>query len=140
MSPSLTRIHMPIKCLEKEMATHASTLVWRIPWMEKPGRLQSMGSLRVRRDWATSLSLFISEGNDNPLQCSCLENPRDRGPWWAAVCGVVQSQTQPKHLSSSSIKCHKQFQGVHRSWGSFKHSLIAHESQLNRLGLNPSST
>ena len=40
------------------MATHSSTLAWKIPWMEEPGRLQSMGSLRVRHDWATSLSLF----------------------------------------------------------------------------------
>ena len=44
--------------LEKEMATHSSTLAWKIPWMEEPGRLQSMGSLTVRHDWATSLSLF----------------------------------------------------------------------------------
>ena len=43
---------------EKAMATHSSTLAWKIPWMEEPGRLQSMGSLRVRHDWATSLSLF----------------------------------------------------------------------------------
>ena len=43
---------------EKAMATHSSTLAWKIPWMEKPGRLQSMGSLRVGHDWATSLSLF----------------------------------------------------------------------------------
>ena len=40
------------------MAPHSSTLAWKIPWMEKPGRLQSMGSLRVGHDWATSLSLF----------------------------------------------------------------------------------
>ena len=44
--------------LEKEMATHSSTLAWRIPWTEEPGRQQSMGSQRVRHDWATSLSLF----------------------------------------------------------------------------------
>ena len=44
--------------LEKEMAPHSSTLAWKIPWTEEPGRLQSMGSLRVRHDWATSLSLF----------------------------------------------------------------------------------
>ena len=44
--------------LEKEMATHSSTLAWKIPWMEKPGRLQSTGSQRVRHDWMTSLSLF----------------------------------------------------------------------------------
>ena len=40
------------------MAPHSSTLAWKIPWTEEPGRLQSMGSLRVGRDWATSLSLF----------------------------------------------------------------------------------
>ena len=45
----------------------------------------------------------IGEGNGNPLQCSCLENPRDGGAWWAAVYGVAQSQTQLKPLSSSSI-------------------------------------
>ena len=44
--------------LEKEMATHSSVLAWKIPWTEDPGRLQSMGSLRVGHDWATSLSLF----------------------------------------------------------------------------------
>ena len=44
--------------LEKEMATHSSILAWRIPWMEEPGRLQSMGSQRVGHYWATSLSLF----------------------------------------------------------------------------------
>ena len=44
----------------------------------------------------------IGEGNGNPLQCSCLENPRDRGPWWAAVYGVTQSRTRLKRLSSSS--------------------------------------
>ena len=44
----------------------------------------------------------IGEGNGNPLQCSCLENPTDRGAWWAAVYGVTQSQTRLKRLSSSS--------------------------------------
>ena len=46
--------------------------------------------------------LCTGEGNGNPLQCSCLENPRDGGAWWAAVCGVAQSRTQLKRLSSSS--------------------------------------
>ena len=45
---------------------------------------------------------LCGEGNGNPLQCSCLENPRDRGAWWAAVCGVAQSRTRLKRLSSSS--------------------------------------
>ena len=44
----------------------------------------------------------IGEGNGNPLQCSCLENPRDGGAWWAAVHGVAQSRTRLKRLSSSS--------------------------------------
>ena len=44
----------------------------------------------------------IGEGNGNPLQCSCLENPRDGGAWWAAVYGVTQSRTRLKWLSSSS--------------------------------------
>ena len=92
---------------EKAMAPHSSTLAWKIPWTEEPGRLQSMGSLRVGHDWATSLSLSLSlscigEGNGNPLQCSCLENPRDGGAWGAAVYGVTQSRTRLKQLSSSS--------------------------------------
>ena len=43
-----------------------------------------------------SMPAYIGEGNENPLQCSCLENPRDRGAWWAAVYEVTQSQTQLK--------------------------------------------
>ena len=64
------------------MATHSSTLAWKIPWTEEPGGLQSTGLLRVttteRLHFQFSLSC-IGEGNGNPLQCSCLENPRDRG-------------------------------------------------------------
>src|SRR5574341_646915 len=109
------------------MAPHSSTLAWKIPWTEEPGRLQSIGSRRSGHDRATSLSLFtfmhwrrkwqptpvflpgeskgrgreesdtterlhfdfscsyIGDGNGNPLQCSCLENPRD---------GVARSRTQ----------------------------------------------
>ena len=75
------------------MATHSSTLTWKIPWTEEPGRLQSMGSLRVR-DTTEQLHFHFSlscteEGNGNPLQCSSLENPRDGGAWWAAVYMVA---------------------------------------------------
>ena len=87
------------------MAPHSSTLAWKIPWTEEPGRLKSMESLRVRHDWATSLSLFTFtqwRRKWQPLQCSCLENPRDGGAWWAAIYGVAQSQTLLKWLSSSS--------------------------------------
>ena len=87
------------------MASHSSILAWKIPWMEEPGRLQSMGSPELdTTEWLHfhfSLSC-IGEGNGNPLQCSCLENPRDGGAWWAAVNGVAQSRTRLKWLSSSS--------------------------------------
>ena len=84
------------------MASHSSTPAQKISQTEELGRLQSMGSLRVRQDWATSLSC-IGGGSGNPLQCSCLENPRDGGAWWAAVYGVSQSQRRLKRLSSSSM-------------------------------------
>ena len=99
--------HSTLPCLsEKAMAPHSSTLAWKIPWTEEPGGLQSMGSRRVgtteRLHFHFSLSC-IGEGDGNPLQCSCLENPRDREAWWAAVYGVAQSRTRLKQLSSSSI-------------------------------------
>ena len=95
-----------IYSMEKAMAPHSSILAWKIPWTEKPGRRQSMASLRVgdtteRLHFHFSLSC-IGEGNGNPLQCSCLENPRDGGAWWASVYGVAQSRTQLKWLSCSS--------------------------------------
>ena len=84
---------------EKAMAPHSSTFAWKIPWTEEPGRLQSMGSLESdtteRLHFHFSLSC-IGEGNGNPLQCSCLENPRDGEAWWAAVSGVTQSRTRLK--------------------------------------------
>src|SRR5574341_101617 len=87
------------------MAPHSSTLAWKIPWTEEPGGLQSMGSLESdtteRLHFHFSLSC-TGEGNGNPLQSSCLENPRDGGAWWAAVYGVAQSQIRLKRLSSSS--------------------------------------
>ena len=84
------------------MAPHSSTLAWKIPWMEEPGRLQSIGMLDMTEWLHFHFSLScIGEGNGNPLQCSCLENPRDGGAWWAALYGVAQSQTRLKWLSSS---------------------------------------
>ena len=90
---------------EKAMASHSNTFAWKIPWTEEPGELQSMGSLESdtteRLHFHFSLSC-IGEGNGNPLQCSCLENPRDGEAWWAAVYGVAQSRTRLKRLSRSS--------------------------------------
>ena len=53
------------------------------------------------------LDVASGEGNGNPLQCSCLQNPRDGGAWWAAIYGVTQSRTRLKRLSSSSRSCQK---------------------------------
>ena len=86
---------------EKAMAPHCSPLAWKIPWMEEPGRLQSMGLLKVGHDRATSLSLFAFAHWRRKWQPTP-ENPRDRGAWWAAVYGITQSRTRLKWLSSSS--------------------------------------
>ena len=80
------------------MATHSSTLAWKIPWTEEPwtvgyrpwGREESETTNRLNFHFSLS---WVGEGNGNPLQYSCLENPRDRGAWWAAVYGVTQSWT-----------------------------------------------
>ena len=65
------------------MAPHSSTLAWKTPWTEEPGGLQSMVSLRVSTTEQLQFHFSLSrtgEGNGNPLQCSCLENPRDGEP------------------------------------------------------------
>ena len=71
--------------LEKEMAIHSSTLAWKIPWMEEPDRLQSMGSQRVRHNWVTSLSLVCQAKEDRADSCFVSQ---PRGIWW--VFTVVQ--------------------------------------------------
>ena len=86
------------------MAPHSSTFAWKIPWMEEPGRLQSMGSLRVGHDWATSLSLFTFlhwRRKWQPTPVFLLGESQGWGSWWAAVYGVAQSRTRLKWLSSS---------------------------------------
>ena len=87
------------------MAPYSSTLAWKIPWTEKPGRLQSMVSL-VGYNWATSLSLFTFmhwRRKWQPTPVFLSGNPRDRGAWWASVYGVAQSQTRLKWLSSNVL-------------------------------------
>ena len=95
----------PSSTLALSMTPHSSTLAWKIPRMEEPGKLQSWG--HKESDTTEPLQFYFSlscigEGNGNPLHSSCLENPRDRGAWWAAVYGVTQSRTRLKQLSSSS--------------------------------------
>ena len=91
--------------LEKAMAPHSSTLAWKIPWMEEPGRLQSMGLLGFGHDWATSLSLFTFMHWRRKWQPTPVFLPgesQDSRAWWAAIYGVTQSRTRLKQLSSNS--------------------------------------
>ena len=76
-------------------------LVGCSPW----GRYESDTTKRLHFHFSLSHN---REGNGNPLQCSCLENPRDGEAWWAAVYGVAQSRTRLKRLSSSSSSCLQQ--------------------------------
>ena len=92
--------------LEKAMAPHSSTLAWKIPWTEEPGRLQSMGLLRAGQDWVTSLSLFTFMHWRRKWQPTPVFLPGESQgwrSWWAAVYRVAQSQTWLKQLSSSSM-------------------------------------
>ena len=87
------------------MAPHSGTPAWKIPRTEELGRLQSMGSLRVGHDWATSLSLFTFMPWRRKWQPTPVFLPGEsqgREAWWAAVYGVAQSRTRLKGLSSSS--------------------------------------
>ena len=84
--------------LEKAMAPHSSILAWRIPWTEGPwttvhGVAQSQTRLR---DFTFTLHFHALEQEMATHSCSCLENPRDGGAWWAAVYGVAQSRKQLK--------------------------------------------
>ena len=102
--------------------TQSIHIEWRRQWHPTPvllpGKSHGRRSLVGCRPWGyeesdmTERLLFhfslscIGEGNGNPLQCSCLENPRDGRAWWAAVYGVAQSRTWLKRISSSSSVIH----------------------------------
>ena len=91
--------------LEKEMEPHSSTLAWKIPWMEEPVGYSPWG--HTKSDTAEQLRFHFSlscirEGNGNPLHCSCMENPRDGGAWWAAIYGVAQSPTRLSDLAAAA--------------------------------------
>ena len=115
---------------EKAMAPHSSTLAWKIPWMEKP--VQSMGSLRVGHDWATSLSRFTLMHWRRKWQRTPVFLPwesKGRGAWWAAIYGVAQSRTRLKQLSSSSSSKY--------SWGCSSFYSLVTKTKLQVLGSTP---
>ena len=109
--------------LEKEMATHSSTLAWKIPWMEEPGRLHTVHGITKSQTRLSNQNIRASQvvlmvknlpanagdmsltsgsgrspggGHGNLLQYSYLENSMDRGAWWATVHGAAKSWTQLK--------------------------------------------
>ena len=119
--------------LEKGKAVHSSILAWRIPWTIQsmrrrqwhptpvllPGKCHGRRSLVGYSPWGReesdttewlhfhfSLSC-IGEGNGNPLQCSCLGNPRDRGALWAAVSGVSQGRSRLSDLAAADLSTWK---------------------------------
>ena len=86
-----------LSLLEKGMAAHSSTFAWRILWTENmPGDSEVKASACNAGDLGSipGLGRPPGEGNDNPLQYSCLENPMDRGAWWATVHGIAKSRTR----------------------------------------------
>ena len=105
------------------MAPHSSTLAWKIPWMEEPGRLQSMGSLRVRHDWATSLSFFTfmhwrrkwqptpvllpgeSQGQGSLVGCQTSMGSHRVGHDWSDLAAVAAAAL---HLFTLIIKYQKE--------------------------------
>ena len=130
----ILRLHCPVLLPGKSQRQRS--LEGYSPWDHEESEMTE------RLHFHFSLSC-IGEGNGNPLQCSCLENPRDRGAWWAAVYGVAQSRTRLKRLSSSSsrlwpmklrcpwdfpgkntgVGCHFFLQGIFLSQGSNPHLL-----------------
>ena len=111
----LAVVHRPLLTVTSFVAERG--LYWRRQWHPTPvllpGKSHGWRSLvgcspwgRYESDMTERLHFHFSlsrigEGNGNPLQCSCLENPRDGEAWWAAVYGVAQSRTRLKRLSSS---------------------------------------
>ena len=94
--------------LEKAMATHSITLAWKIPWMEEPGRLQSMGSQRVRHDWATSLSF-------SPCVLSHFSHVWLFATPWTVACQTVHGDSPGKN---SRVGCHALLQRIFPTQGS----------------------
>ena len=88
--------------LEKSMTPHSSTLAWKIPWTEEPGRLQSMGSLRVGHDWATSLSLFTFMYWTRKWQPAPVFLPGESQGWGSLIGSHLWGRTWLMLLSSSS--------------------------------------
>ena len=127
---------------EKAMATHSSTLAWKIPWTEAPGGLQSMGSLRVEHDWATSLSLFTFMHWRRKWQPTPVFLPGEsqrRGSlvdchlWVRVRVRVAQSRTWLTQLSRSSMILEKVEQSTHVRSSPFPIPYIFRNTRLSKI-------
>ena len=116
--------------LEKEMATHFSTLAWKIPWTEEPGRLQSMGLQRVGHDWATSLSLWVQGfpggASGKELTCPCRWHKRHRSDIWVerSPGGGHGNPPQDSYLENPTDR---------GAWGPTAHRFSKSWTRLKRL-------
>ena len=130
----LAELYYPLPCFilySKAKFASYSRCFWRRQWHPTPvllpGKSHGRRSLVGCSPWGFeeldtterlhfhfSLS-YIGEGNGNPLQCSCLENPRDGGAWWASVYGVTRSRTRLKRLSRRSSQVFLDFLLLHSS-------------------------
>ena len=132
--------------LEKEMATHSSTLAWKIPWMEEPGRLQSMGLQRVGHDWATSLFFHCSlglprwlSGKESACQCRRSEfNPWVRKILWRRKWQPTQVYLPEKFHGQRSLEDYslwswKQYDTI--EWLSIHRHYFSEMKQLPKLRL-----
>ena len=119
--------------LEKEMATHSSTLAWKIPWTEEPGGLQSMGLQRVGHDWATSLSLSCLEKTlESPLDCKEFKSVNLKGnqPWifigrTEAEAPILQPPNGKSQLIGKNLD-------VGKDWRHEKDEMVGWHHWLNR--------
>ena len=125
------------------MATHSSTLVWKIPWTEESGRLQSMGSQRVRRDWETSLSLLTFMHWRRKWQPTPVFLPGEsqgRGSLLGCRLWVAQNRTRLKRLRSSSsrnLTGQKKKKKKKSHWAHYKLDLSLLAGSVESAGMSP---
>ena len=129
-----------IQFREKAMATHSSTLAWKIPWMEEPGRLQSMGSRRVGQDWATSLSLFTFMLWRKKWQPTPVFLPRESQGWGSLVgChlrGCTESDTTEvtQQQQQQQQQQYSFFPQAYTNYSKLNFLTASHLTSLNRGG------
>ena len=112
--------------MEKAMATHSSTLAWKIPWMEEPGRLKSLGLLRVGHNWATSLSLFTFmhwRRKWQPTPAFLPGESQGRGAWWVSPMGSHRVRHHWSNLAAAAAVTPSQLLRIRTIFGGCYYSV-----------------